>query len=351
MIVVLLAGLLTMGGASAQMAVSGGNLTIAGVEVDATAADAIKAREQGIREAQAKAVKLLIDRLVAPEDRSKVPPLQPGQLEGMVRGVEFAKERTTANRFIGTLNVVFAAQPVKQWLSEAGVTISETVARAALVVPLWKDKVGLQPLDDTNAWRDAWAKLDTAGSAVPVNLIRGDQLDQDALSVEEAYVGDVAALARLNERYHAPTIVVAILEGDKGAGPLNVGGFRYDTQSGARSDLPKFTVPDAGQLPDAASKLHARLEDQWRSVAVVRRDLQGGMDVSVPIGSLADWAKVRQRLAGVPAVKSMEVRSLQTDHADLHLEYFGTPEQLQQVLAQAGLTLDKDADKWQLQAR
>jgi len=351
MIFLLLAGLWMATDASAQITVAGNAVTISGVDVDVTAADAIKAREQGVREAQGKAVKMLIDQLVAPADRGKVPPLQPGQLESMVRGVEFAKERTTANRFVGTLNVVFAAEPVKQWLSGAGISLSETVARAALVVPLWKDKLGVEPLDDHNAWRDAWSKLDTSGSAVPVSVVRGDQLDQDALSVEEAFVGDVSALARLNDRYHAPTIVVATLEGDRSTGPLTAGGFLYDAKTGERTDLPKFTVTDPGQLADAAQKMHASLDQAWRGVAVVHRDSQDSMDVTVPIGSLADWAKVRQRLGGIPAIKSMQVRALETDHADIHLDYYGTPEELQKILAQAGLSLDKDADKWRLQAR
>ena len=63
-------------------------------------------------------------------------------------------------------------------------------------MPLWKDKNGVEPLDDRNAWRDAWRKLDASASAVPVMLVRGDQLDQNALTVEEAYVGDVSALSR-----------------------------------------------------------------------------------------------------------------------------------------------------------
>lgn len=350
-ILILLAGLCTALTTHAQITVSGNVVTISGVDVDVAAEDAIKAREKGIREAQAKAVRLLVERMVSPEDRSKVPALQPGQLETMVRGVEFAKENTTANRFVGTLNVIFSAEPVKQWLAEAGISLSETVARAALVVPLWKGKTGLEPLDDRNEWRDAWTRLDTAGSAVPVSLVRGDQLDQDAISVEEAFVGDVPALVRLNERYRAPVIVIVTLQGDKGAGPLAVSGIRYDTQSGARTDLPGFTVGDAGQLPEAARRLHQRLDQDWRSVAVVRRDTQDTMNVSVPIGSLADWAKVRQRLSGVPAIKTLQVVSLETDHADLRLEYFGTSEQLQQVLGQAGLTLERSGDKWRLQAR
>ena len=333
----------------AQIA-SGNTYTIGGVDVDVTAADAVQARQQAIREARQKAVKLLVERMVPAEDRAKVPPVSDQRLDGMVRGVEFAQERTAGNRYIGKLGVVFSAEPVKQWLSEAGISIAETVARAALVVPLWKDKDGLQQLDDRNAWREAWTGLDTLGSSVPVAMVRGDQLDQDAMTIEQAYVGDVTALARLNERYRAPTVIVAIAEGDK-EGPIRLSGVRYDMQTGARSPLMSLTVPDSSQLADAAKKIHAKLDEDWRGLATVRRDQQAGLDVYVPIRALGDWVQVRQRLGGIPAIKSVAVRTLESDRAELHLDYYGNEEQLQKLLSQAGLQLDKDADKWRLQAR
>jgi hypothetical protein len=225
------------------------------------------------------------------------------------------------------------------------------VQRAALVVPLWKGRHGLEPLDDQNGWRDAWSALDNVGTSVPVSVVRGDQLDQDAMSVEEAFVGDVTALARLNERYRAPTIVVATVEGDPKAGPLTIGGLRYDAQTGARSDLPKLTVTDAGKLPAAAKEMQARLDEAWRGMATVRRDLQAAIDVVVPIRALGDWVQVRQRLGNIPSIKAVSVRTLEADRAELHLDYFGTAEQLQKTLGQAGLQLDKDADKWRLQVR
>jgi hypothetical protein len=334
----------------AQVA-SGNTFTIGGVEVDINASDPLKARDEGMRAGERTAVKMLIDRMVAPEDRAKAPPLDDARLQGLVRGVEFAKERAAGNHYTATLNVVFSAAPVKAWLGEAGIGIVETVARAALVLPLWKDRNGVEPMDDRNAWRDAWQGLDTSASSVPVTVVRGDQLDQNALSVEEAYVGDVSALSRLNQRYHAPTIIVAIVDGNKDSGPLTVSGIRYDTQTGARSDIAKVSVDDVRQLPDAAKKMHDQIEQAWRSIATVRRDSQAALDVTVPIGSLGDWVQVRQRLGAIPAVKSVTVKTLESDHASVHLDYYGTPEELQQTLGQAGLQLTKDADEWRLQAR
>jgi uncharacterized protein DUF2066 len=345
-----LAAFATFGAAQAQIA-SNNTYTVPGVDVDINATDAVKARDQGILEGERKAVKMLVDRMVAPEDRAKVPPLDDARLQRLVRGVEFARERAAGTRYQATLNVVFAAPQVKAWLGEAGIGIAETVARPALLIPLWKDKNGVEPLDDANAWRDAWQKLDTSGSAVPVTVVRGDQLDQNVLSVEQAYVGDVSALSRLNERYKAPSIIVAIVEGDKQSGPLTVSGVRYDTQTGVRNDIGKTTVDNAQGLADAARNMHAKVAEQWRSIATVRRDAEASMDVTVPIRALSDWVQIRQRLASVPAVKKVSVRTLESDRADLHLDYFGTSDELQQVLTQVGLQLDKDGDQWRLQAR
>ena len=336
---------------SVQAQISNGNTyTIGGIEEDVSAADAVQARQQAIREARQKAVKLLVERMVSPADRAKVPPVSDQRLDSMVRGVEFARERTAGSRYSATIGVVFGAEPVKQWLGEAGISIAETVARAALVIPLWKDKTGLEPLDDRTAWRDAWTGLDTLATSVPVALVRGDQLDQDALTVEQAFVGDVTALARLNDRYHAPVVIVATAEGDKD-GPIKLGGMRYDMQTGVRSELLSLTVPDSSQLAAAAKQIHAKLDQDWRGLATVRRDQQAGLDVVVPIKALADWVQVRQRLGGIPAIKSVAVRQLEADQADLHLDSYGSPEDLQKTLSQVGLQLEKDADKWRLQAR
>ncbi|MBV8192151.1 MAG: DUF2066 domain-containing protein [Alphaproteobacteria bacterium] len=356
-VIVALAAVLAAGaGARAQGA--GSPYTVNDVDVDVSAPDAIQARKVGMAEARRRAAQMLVERLVAPDERARITVPDDARLESMVRGIEFVRERTAPNRYIATLNVVFAPDAVKGWLGSAGAAAgapaarpSETVQqRPALVIPLWKDRTGVQPLNDANAWHDAWQALDTKGSVVPVAVIRGDQLDQSVISPEEAYVGNLSALSKINERYHAPIVVVAIVEGEKG-GPLTVSGLRYDAQTGARSEIPSMQVTSPGQLGDAVKQMHARLDEQWRGVAVVRRDSQDTLDVFVPLRGLGDWVQVRQRLGSVPAVKNVSVRSLEADRAELRLDYFGTPDELKQTLAQAGLILDKDADKWRLQTR
>lgn len=349
LVAALAAGTLSVG-AFAQ-APAGNAYAVDGVDVDATGPDPVKARDQGIRDARRKALQILVDRMVAPEDRARLPQVNDAQLESMVRGVEFVRDRSAPGRYIATLNVVFAPDQVKAWMSGSGAKVVETVQKPALVVPLWKGRDGLQPLDDRNAWRDAWQQLDNPNSAVPLTVMRGDQTDQGAMSPEEAYVGDISALSRLNARYRAPMIIVVTVEGDKASGPLTVSGLRYDTQTGQRSEIPKVSLTDSKQLPDAAKKAHAKVEEDWRGIATVRRDSQDSLDVIVPIRALGDWVQVRQRLGSVPSVKNVAVKQLESDRAELRLDYFGTTDELQRTLAQAGLVLAKDADQWRLQPR
>ncbi len=65
-----------------------------------------------------------------------------------------------------------------------------------------------------------------------MTVLRGDQLDQNAVTAEELYVGDCfGASPAFNERYRAPTIVVADRRGQQGwRTSIAVGGLRYDAQ-------------------------------------------------------------------------------------------------------------------------
>src|SRR5215470_17420560 len=175
-LLVLVAALPAAGSVCAQG--GGSNYTVDGVDVDVNAPDALQARQLGIVEARRKAARMLADRLVTPEERARVAVPDDARLESMVRGIEFVNERSAPGRYIATLNVVFSPDAVKGWLGGSGARVGETVQRAALVIPLWKGRAGVEPLGDRNAWRDAWQALDTKGSAVPVTMLRADQLDQ-----------------------------------------------------------------------------------------------------------------------------------------------------------------------------
>ena len=104
---------------------------------------------------------MLVERMVSPEDRARVPPVNDAAARR-----HGARHRVRARTHRRQPLHRHAERGLRRrageaWLGGAGVKIAETVARPALVIPLWKGKAGVEPLDDRNAWREAWRALDT----------------------------------------------------------------------------------------------------------------------------------------------------------------------------------------------
>src|SRR5262249_60312818 len=134
---------------------------------DVTGPGARAQRRQGMAEARRKAARMLIDQLVAREERARIAVPDDARLESMVRGIEFVRERPSPGRYAATLNVVFSPEAVKAWLGGSGTRGGETVQRPALVIPLWKGTAGVEPLADRDASADAGPALPTPGRARP----------------------------------------------------------------------------------------------------------------------------------------------------------------------------------------
>ena len=143
----------------------------------------------------------------------------------------------------------------------------------------------------------------------------------------------------MNERYRAPTILVAIVEGDKDIGALTCRrhSLRHPDRRAQRD--PQDRV-DGDQLADAAKKVHAQVEDEWSSIATVRRDSQDAIDVLVPIRALGDWVQVRQRLGARAGHQVRDGAHARRPSAPSFASSISAPpSELQQTLMQAGLLL------------
>lgn len=220
----------------------------------------------------------------------------------------------------------------------------------ALVVPIWRTRFGVLPLDDRNAWRDAWGRFAQTGSDYRLILVQADPADQRLITAEQAFVGDVAAINRLAERYPVQAVAVVVLSGDVG-GPLAASGTLYNLQTGARTALAAPQAPTDAQIEAAAREQLAQMEHDWRLLAAAPTGAGGTLDAAVPIRQMSDWVQVRQRLAGVAAVKRVTVRQLETERASISIEHSGSPEELQRLLATAGLALTRDGDGWRIAPR
>jgi hypothetical protein len=92
------------------------------------------------------------------------------------------------------------------------------------------------------------------------------------------------------------------------------------------------------------------IENSSRTAAGARADQQANMTISVPITSLGEWLRVRDRLASIPSIRKVELLSLNRQEARIGIKYVGGQDQLKSSLSEANLELGGGDPVWRIQS-
>jgi hypothetical protein len=240
---------------------------------------------------------------------------------------------------------------------------AEAIGGAIVVLPVYEDGAKAVLWEDPNPWREAWSEYSDADGSGPAPLIvpLGDAGDLAAIDAPRAEVGRPDALAAVARHNGGGAVVVALArlrrEADGIAG-LDMGISEYrDGRLVGRSDASLNAAPGE----DPAALLRRAMTACVRAIAQVQAaarsspasgtgsgSQQGSLAAVVPITSLGDWIAMRQRLAAVPAIRSIDLLSLNREEARVRLSYVGSPDQLKLALAAADLALDGGGPVWRL---
>jgi hypothetical protein len=316
--------------------------TVTNVPVEAAAPDPLQARDKALVDGEKRAFEILVRRLVAEPDVGKITPPSDAELEAMVKGFEFADERTPPGRYTALLSVVFHADRIATLLRNAGVPYVDASAPMVLTIPLQRGRGGVAPLGEKTPWREAWGGVSRAGGLVPMPLLQADATDAQAIEPEHAFVGDIAALRRVAARYKAGRVLVTVVTGDA-AGPWAVSGTIHDLTTGDKIALPARANVPTDKLVEAAVQQRTKLEDDWKAVATLSRDIADALVAVVPIRDLAEWVKMRRRISAVVPIRKVQVQALEEGRAIVLLQYVGTRAQLDRALEYQGLGLVESA--------
>jgi hypothetical protein len=162
---------------------SSSTFEVTGIDVDVTAADPEKAREEGWREAQERGWKALWAKTNA-RPIAEAPSLPDATLNGMVAGIIIEQEQIGPKRYIATLGVLFDRARAGALLGVGGI-----VRRSApmLVVPVMWTGGGFTSFEYRNEWQKAWARFRTGNS--PVDYVRPTGSGIDPLLLNAAQTG------------------------------------------------------------------------------------------------------------------------------------------------------------------
>jgi len=290
------------------------------------------------------------------EDRDYLPDLNREDRALLVRDFTVAEEKTSAVRYLATLNYRFNAEEVRNLLIDYGVPFAETSSKPVLVLPAYEAAGALVLWDDPNPWRAAWRTRPVVEGLVPLMLPVGDLADIAAIGVEQAVAGDRQRLDALVRRYRTGDVLVAHailgLDPDGGRPLLEVLLARFSPAGPEHTTAETFRSEDGESietlLARAAAALAAAVEDDWKRDNLMQFGRPGVTAVAVPIRGLADWLAVRSRLGRVAVVRRFDLVLLSLDEARINLHYLGDVDQLALALAQADLILAEQNGEWTL---
>ncbi|MFQ5347509.1 MAG: DUF2066 domain-containing protein [Rhodothalassiaceae bacterium] len=323
--------------------------TVYRIAVDVTASTATAARREALEEAQERAYRTLLEKLVAAEDVAALPPPNPALMESLVRAVDIVEERRSPTRYLATVNVAFRADAVRQLFAKASVAYTESMAGPYLLVPLFTDG-GVRRLFGEHDWRRALLAADWDN-----RLIRY-VLPQDTPRVRSRLAP--RRLARLPASEFGP--IAAALAVRQMAVAEAMGGFdlasgRYAVRYRVRLG-PEDAIDESGEilaregedraavLLRAADQVLDRLDAAWKNRTLIAGSEIARIAVQVPVRNLDDWLAVRSRLLAVSLVREADPVKIALPVSRLRIVFAGSIEQLRLALSEAGLMLEGSAD-------
>jgi hypothetical protein len=344
-----------VGGYAPAWAQDSDSFTVHDVQVDVTAENVNVARQQAFAKGQRDAFDRLIQRFTTADEASHVPAVSSDELDNLVLDVGVDQEKRSNVRYIATLSVRFKSEAIRRLLHDAGIAYTEWRGRPMLVLPVLKTDVGPLLWEKGNAWRNAWiggAAQGLVPLVVPTPPPAG-QAPDDALQAAAAGPDVLAAFAARFEAQDllAATGVVGRTDDGRatfdvvlaGAGPL------ASAVAGARNWQGEPGESLESVLRRAVVDIAASINEAYKRDNMLPAGDAESLSVMVPVGGLADWTQLRDRLTRTPAVRSWEVGAMSQTSASLILHFVGAQQQLEAALVQNGLVLSWADDHWVLQ--
>ncbi len=351
----MLAGAVTVSAMMAFPAFAQDIFTVTGVHVDESAETAAAAREKALEVGQRRAFEEVVARLTLPEDRAGLQIPATGEITNMVRDFGVSGEKTSSVRYIADMTVRFKDDELRRYLRFRDVSFAELQSKPVMIVPVYRTSGYVSLWDDPNPWREIWSRNIATSGLVPIKAPIGDLTDIGTVSAEQAENGAMDRLAMLAKRYGADVAVVASADvsGPGGAETVNVSVTRYDPNGAPQvfgvqeSTLPDETLDEA--LVRAAKSVQDQLADGWKRANLINYSTGGNLMVFIPITGLQDWAKIEDKLVGLPVVRNSRVVAMSRREVQLSLEFVGSTNQLQTALNQQNLNLTRMGDLWFIQ--
>lgn len=348
--------------------------TIAKFTVEASAKNAVEAKQQALAQGQIDAFKKLLRRLTTFSNYQRLPEIDPTVINKTLDGFSVRNERNSRVQYLATLDFKFRAQAVRNLLRQYNIPHLEEQSEAIVVLPIFygqsvantetafssryeetledKDKKSLQ------SWRKGWSSLDLKHALTPIELVQiNSDLTREKIKAlldgeaEETYaVMRDDYLSQSQSTYFILAIsyidtstnaLMVHLIGEDPADALNLkNSYALDTQN------PDKTFQNAAELSLRV------IETRWKlkRSTILGTDAQAAKPESfvmtVRFSNLQQWQMIRQKLNDIPGIGDIEVGSLSARGAEITLNFPGGAERFGHQVSSHDLILENLDGAW-----
>ncbi len=327
--------------------------TIANYPVEATADNAVAAKERALADGRQAALRSLLKRIVPASAYSRLASAKAAKATELIDGVVVRSERNSATQYLANLDFSFHPKAVKDLLQREGIPFVDTQAPELTLIPIYVSPSGgqgpvpadLSPPRGTKMWTDIWSGLDLEHTVTPVKLSQlKSGIGQDTLQALKD--GDGNALVSLTRAFASDRVVIAFAEPDLAKKRLEV---TLAGQDAAGAFVLKrswrLSLDDAAYAAELAAVVAlGTLEGRWKATQAGGMASAGGqyggmapVHLYVEFRNMRQWQDMRNQIAQVPGLENMDVGGLSARSADLEAQYPGGAEALASALSRIGL--------------
>lgn len=385
---------------SAQAWSSDRVFTVPEVPVFAQAKSSAQARTEARDQGRAVAFDLLLRRLVAEEDwiylpqlsrnlpaaaspemfgdgldleltseparRVKMPiKMDPNGLRSLEQETNVFDEKSSGTTYRASITYRFKPDAVRSLLQGASLPYSEEQAREAMVLPVLKTRNGVYLWEAKNPWARAWLDQPLAHELTPFVLPRGDIVDIEAITADEALNLDTARLRAFAERYDVARLMLAVGElREQGSdfqftvtlveatpprevGETNSIGARVAEVffRGGTDDFPAL----ARQGVQGTVERHAR---RWKRQTLVDFGLRRTLRLTAWFDDQRGWSDIQDAIQSTALVLEREDSVFNRKNAIVDLTVVGEADQFRLAMAQHALDVWQDSNgRWHVAER
>jgi hypothetical protein len=329
--------------------------TIANYPVEATAKDAVAAKEKAHADGQQAAFGALLKRLVPVTSYAQVDRLKAIQAANFVDGVAIRSESNSRTEYIASLDFSFQADAIRNLLKREGVPFIEEQSPTLVLIPVMTQSDpsgGVRYRPGGDSWTKAWKVLDLENTLTPMRIETLQPSIHDD-TINAALAGDDSAERVLTTEYKADFVMFAIAEIDESSKQLNVTLAGIDA-AGLVSWRRGYHIDggDAGYAMELAAVVtQGVLEGRWKVAKTEDGSGAGGIiQMAVAYSTLEEWDDLRRQILETPGVDDVRIGTVSSNSADVSVRFPGGGTSLAAVFARQGLKLSGSGRAWSLRS-